>query len=224
MDRTSKPDQRKPVTEPAPPKAVIARLSLYLRQLRNEVADGRSTVSSSQLGKALGLSDSQVRKDLAWFGQFGYRGVGYRCEELISRIRDILGAGRTRGVALVGCGHLGQALLGYGGFAREGFEIQLAFDRDPALIGRTVRGIAIRDYDSFADLVRRHRIELAILAVPAEQAHETAAQLATGGITGILNFAPTRLNLPTSVSVSHVDLAIELEQLAFAVVRKHPDR
>jgi redox-sensing transcriptional repressor len=212
------------VTDSGPPKAVIARLSLYLRQLRTEVSEGRTTVSSSRLGKLLGLTDSQVRKDLAWFGQFGYRGIGYRCEELIGRIRDILGAGRTRGVALVGCGHLGQALLGYGGFAREGFEIQLAFDRDPTLVGRTIRGIAIRDFAEFAALVQRAGIELAILAVPSDQAHETAAMLARSGITGILNFAPIRLNLDPSVSVSHVDLAIELEQLAFAVVREHSAR
>lgn len=207
-----------------PPKAVVARISLYLRQLEREIAAGTETISSTRLGGLLGLTDSQVRKDLGWFGHLGYRGVGYRCVELAERIRSNLGTSRNWPVALVGCGHLGQALLGYGGFSRQGFQVRAAFDTDPGIIGQSLRGIRIEDFGDFRDSVRRENIELVILAVPVNQAESTAAEIARSGILGILNFAPTLLNLPGGIAVSNVDLTIELEQLAFAVVQARKKR
>src|ERR1700686_3578156 len=119
----------------AVPKAVVNRLSLYLRELQHLVRDGHETTSSNQLGNLLGFSDAQVRKDLAYFGHFGYPGIGYRCDELISAIKKILGTGQKWPAALVGTGNLGRTLLGYRGFQQRGFSIAAAFDVDPAKIG-----------------------------------------------------------------------------------------
>lgn len=209
---------------PVPPRAVVARMSLYLRQLEREIANGMETISSNRLGGLLGLTDSQVRKDLGWFGQMGYRGIGYRCHELAGRIRESLGTSRTWPVALVGCGHLGQALLGYGGFSRQGFQVRAAFDTDPGVIGQSLRGIRIEDFAEFRNSVKREQIELVMLAVPADQAERTAVEIARSGVAGILNFAPTLLNLAGGIAVSNVDLTIELEQLAFAVVQNRKKR
>lgn len=182
--------------------------------------DGKSTISSTRLGRLLGLTAAQVRKDFANFGQFGYPGIGYRCEELIDEIKRILGTDRVWPVAIVGCGNLGQALLGYKGFQEQGFSLRAAFDIDPGLIGTEFHGLPVMALDSMPEIVLRESIQLAILAVPAKAASNVADALVKSGIIGVLNFAPMTLNLPKSVSVIGVDLAIELEQLAFAVVRK----
>ena len=202
------------------PKAVVTRLSLYLRELQNLVREGQTTISSTRLGRRLGLTDAQVRKDIAYFGQFGYPGVGYRCQELIDEIRKILGTDRIWPTAMVGCGHLGQALLGYRGFKAQGFGIQVGFDIAPSRVGLEYHGIRIYHLDQAPEILRAHAIQLAILAVPAEQAREVAELLVSNGVLGILNFAPVTLNLPPRVSVVGVDLAMELEQLAFAVVQQ----
>ncbi|MCL4171195.1 UNVERIFIED_CONTAM: hypothetical protein GTU68_025106, partial [Idotea baltica] len=115
------------------PSAVVGRLSLYLRELQQLINSGKQTVSSKVLGSRLGVTDAQVRKDFTYFGQFGYPGVGYRCDELIDEIKRILGTDQTWPVALVGCGNLGQALLGYRGFEKQGFEVVAAFDVSPEI-------------------------------------------------------------------------------------------
>src|SRR5689334_21072877 len=129
------------------PEAVVSRLSLYLRELQPLVRDGHETTSSTQLGGLLGFTDAQVRKDLAYFGQFGYPGIGYRCSELIDAIKRILGTNQAWPLAIVGLGNLGRALLGYRGFQQQGFEIVAAFDTDPAKIGKSVEGIEIIDLE-----------------------------------------------------------------------------
>src|SRR6476659_7196072 len=176
------------------PKAVISRLSLYLRELQRWVRSGQETISSTQLGQTLGVSDSQVRKDLAYFGQFGYPGRGYRCEELISRIRRILGTDQIWPVAVVGLGNLGRALLGYRGFQQQGFQIVAAFDTDPAKIGTSVEGIEIFELDQLQQVATQRRIRLAIIAVPAPAAQKVADSLVAAGIEGLLHFAPVTLN------------------------------
>ncbi len=206
--------------DPSVPKAVVSRLSLYLRELQQLLRVGRKTISSSKLGSRLGVTDAQVRKDFAYFGQFGYPGIGYRCEELVGEIRQILGTDHTWPAALIGCGNLGQALLGYRGFGRQGFQVKLAFDISPEIVGRSFEGLTVDHLDRMPELVREREIRLAILAVPAKAANEAVERLIQAGITGILNFAPVTLTLPKSVSVVGVDLAMELEQLAFAVVQK----
>ncbi|MCX7412757.1 MAG: redox-sensing transcriptional repressor Rex [Planctomycetia bacterium] len=202
------------------PKVVVSRLSLYLRELQRLQAAGQQTISSSQLGTLLGFSDAQVRKDLGFFGQFGYPGVGYRCDELIRAMRDILGTNHPWPVVMVGVGNLGQALLGYRGFGRQNFSIQAAFDADPAKVGQTIQGIRIQHIDELPDVVKEKGIRLGMIVVPAERAQEAADRLVAAGIEGIVNFAPVTLTLPPHVQSVSVDLAIELEQLSFAVTNK----
>ncbi len=209
-----------PPAEVNVPKAVVSRLSLYLRELQQILRSGGTTISSNQLGRKLGITDAQVRKDFAFFGQFGYPGIGYRCAELIREIRRILGTDRIWPVALVGCGNLGQALLGYRGFDQQGFSVVLAFDSDPRLTGCRIGDLAIRDLSNLAADLVEHEVKIAILAVPSGSAQEVAVQLVEAGITGILNFAPVTLAVPEAVTVAEVDLAIELEQLSFAVVKQ----
>jgi len=204
------------------PKAVISRLSLYLRELQRWIRTGEETISSTQLGQTLGVSDSQVRKDLAYFGQFGYPGRGYRCEELISRIRRILGTDQVWPVAVIGLGNLGRALLGYRGFAQQGFQIVAGFDNDPKKVDRSIENVSIHPMEDLPRLTRERSIRLAILAVPAPAAQQVAEQIVEAGMEGVLNFAPVALSLPPHVNVVSVDLAVELEQLSFAVVKRLP--
>lgn len=204
------------------PKAVVSRLSLYLRELQHLVRDGSETTSSTQLGRLLGFTDAQVRKDLAYFGQFGYPGIGYRCNELIAAIKGILGTNLPWPLAIVGLGNLGRALMGYKGFQQQGFQIAAAFDVDPAKVGKSVEGIAVHHLDDIDRIVSEHGIRLAIVAVPSASAQKVADALVAAGIEGILNFAPVTLNLPKQVRTVGVDLAIELEQLSFSVVNQIP--
>ena len=213
----SKDRQPKASGEVAVPKAVVARLSLYLRQLELFVKQQRQTVSSRQLGMALGITDAQVRKDLAYFGQFGYPGIGYRTAELADGIRRILGTDQTWPVALVGVGNLGRALVGYRGFPEQSFRVAALFDSDREKIGSTYEGRTVYGLDDLSRVVAEEGIMLAIIAVPADFAQQVADQLVAAGIQGILNFAPTRLDVPASVHLVVVDLTVQLEQLSFLV-------
>jgi redox-sensing transcriptional repressor len=204
------------------PKAVVSRLSLYLRELQHLIRDGNETTSSTQLGKLLGFTDAQVRKDLAYFGQFGYPGIGYRCSELVEAIKKILGTNQPWPLAIVGLGNLGRALMGYRGFSQQGFRISAAFDVDPGKIGTSVEGIPVHHLDDLVRVAQEKAIRLAIIAVPGTSAQKVADALVAAGIDGILNFAPVTLNLPKHVRTVGVDLAIELEQLSFAVVNQMP--
>ena len=215
-----KSDDSIPVGDP--PKVVVSRLSFYLRELQNLIADGTATVSSSQLGKRLGFTDAQVRKDLAFFGHLGYPGVGYRCDELVSKIKSILGTNRSWPVALVGVGNLGRALLRYRGFEKQGFRIVAAFDCDSDKIGGVVEDIPIYGLDEIKTVIAAQGIRLAILAVPSTEAQFVANEVVAAGVEGVLNFAPVTLALPNHIRIVGVDLAIELEQLSFAVVNSTP--
>jgi redox-sensing transcriptional repressor len=217
----SSPKPPNPRPDPAAvPAAVVNRLSLYLRELQHLVDEGTQTTSSSQLGERLGFSDAQVRKDLAHFGNFGHPGIGYRCDELIGEIRRILGTDRRWSVALVGVGNLGRALLGYRGFESQGFSLAAAFDSDPAKVGTQVEGIEILSIDQLPLVVADRRIELGLVAVPGPFAQAAADLLVAAGVGGIVNFAPVTLALPEGVSQVGVDLARELEQVAFAVANR----
>lgn len=204
--------------EGIPPKAVVSRISLYLRELQQFIRDGKETTSSTQLGERLGVTDAQIRKDLAYFGQFGYPGIGYRCAELVSEIKRILGTDREWPVALVGLGNLGTALLGHRGFERQGFQVIAGFDVDERKIGQRILDVPIHGFSELADIVKREKIKLGIVAVPASEAQNVVDRLVGAGVEGILNFAPVTISLPPHVSLVAVDLAIELEQLSFAVV------
>ena len=202
------------------PVPAVRSLSLYLRQLDNLWSDDQRTISSRQLGDALKLTDAQVRKDLAYFGQFGQPGIGYNVEELIARIRGILGTDRMWNVLLVGAGHLGMALSAHRGFARKGFRVVAVFDDDKAKIGKRVpslEGVTIQPVEEIARAVREKDIRLAIIAVPGEAAQGVTDRLLAAGVRGLLNFAPVSLDVDTAVAVSSVDLAVQLEQLSFQV-------
>lgn len=203
------------------PKATALRLSLYLRGAEALDEAGESTVSSQQLASRLGLTATQVRKDLAHFGQFGRPGVGYDCRELIERLRQIIGTDRVRPVALIGCGNLGRALANYHGFERRGFHIAAVFDNDLRKVGLTVGGHRVLDTSELAETCRREKIRLAVLAVPEEAAQAVANRLVEARVEGILNFAPVRLDVPPEIVVSNVSLSIELEQLGLAARLKH---
>jgi len=216
---TPKPSSPRPDHTAVSP-AVVNRLSLYLRELQHLAASGAQTTNSSQLGDRLGFTDAQVRKDLAHFGQFGHPGVGYRCEDLVLAIRKILGTDRTWLVALMGVGNLGRALLGYRGFHSQGFSIVAAFDADPAKVGGTVEGIEVFGVESLPQVVADRRIDLGIVAAPANHAQKAADMLVAAGVQGILNFAPVSVTVPRGVSLVGVDLARELEQVTYAVASR----
>ena len=207
-------EQTRPESVPDP---AVRRLSLYLRQLEAFQRKDRRTISSKQLGESLGLTDAQVRKDLAYFGQFGRPGIGYRVEELIAQVKRILGTDKTWNVLLVGAGNLGRALSAYRGFGSKGFRLAAVFDNDPAKVGRRAGPFTIQALDEMPDAVQKLGVRLAILAVPAEHAQAVADQLIDAGVRGILNFAPVSLNVPSYVAVNPVDLAVQLEQLSFQV-------
>jgi redox-sensing transcriptional repressor len=197
------------------PNPAVYRLSFYLRQLESFRRGDRHTISSKQLGEALGYSDAQVRKDLAYFGQFGHPGIGYRVDDLIQQLKKILGTDKIWNVLLVGAGNLGRALLAYKGFVRKGFRMVAIFDTDATKVGRKIGELQIRSDQDIAAVVSELQIRVAMLAVPVEAAQGVADQLVGAGIKGILNFAPVALNVPADVVVQSVDLALQLEQLSF---------
>lgn len=197
------------------PPAVVKRLSLYSRVLQFLERHKVEKISSTDLARELGLNSAQVRKDLAYFGQFGVPGFGYHVSDLRRNLKRILGTDREIPVALVGVGNLGTALLSYGGFARQGFRMACAFDetvRDRIVGPDKVPVHDIRDLES---VLARERIQLVVLTVPVEAAQGLADRLVAAGITAILNFVPMRLHTPEHVKVHYVDLAIELESLSF---------
>jgi redox-sensing transcriptional repressor len=203
--------------EPRLSRASVGRFSLYLRRLERFRSEGVRTVSSGQLGEALGIPDTQVRKDLAYLGNLGHRGVGYPTGELIAALRATLGVDRSWSVVLVGVGNLARALLRYRGFQQQGFHIVALFDADPAKVGQHVEGLEILPPEQLPATLAATGAELAILTVPSEEAQKVADALVAAGIRGVLNFAPAVLRLPAHVRLVSVDLAVQLEQLAFLV-------
>ena len=204
--------------EPAAiPRAVVQRISFYLRQLEQLGRDGTETVSSAQLGEAIGATDAQVRKDLACFGQFGRRGVGYNVTTLARALRSILSVEEEWRVALVGAGNIGRALCTARLFRERGFHIVALFDNDPRKEGCTWAGLKVLPMRDLRRVCREQRIALGIIAVPSAGAQAVAGQLVAAGVRGILNFAPVRVNVPPTVEVRSVDLTVELQRLAFLV-------
>ena len=199
------------------PKKAIYRLSIYHRCLQKLHANGVDTVSSSTLARAAGVKSAQLRKDLAYFGQFGTRGLGYPVEILSGIIRETLGREHLQPVILVGAGNLGSALLRYHGFEKEGFEVVAAFDANPE--ATRARGVTIpvfpdSDLESF---IARNSVKLAILCVPVEFAQAVVNRLVAAGIQGVLNFSPIVLEVTPDVTVNNVDLALELEHLSYFI-------
>ncbi len=202
-------------TKPTIPQGVIKRLSLYSRILQQLDREKVEKVSSTELGRLLELNSSQVRKDLAHFGQFGVPGFGYPVKELRHNIKVILGTDKEVGVALVGVGHLGTALLSYGGFTLQGFRILCAFDVQ--ITQETIGTEHVRVYhmNELETRIRQLGLNFAILTVPSHAAQDVTDRLVEAGITAIMNFVPTRLRVPEQVKVHYVDLALEMETLSF---------
>jgi redox-sensing transcriptional repressor len=204
----------KKVSEPT-----VGRLSHYLRWLTQLSASGVATVSSEDLARNSGTTAVQVRKDLSRFGTFGKRGLGYDVPELEARLRSILGLERRWPVALVGAGRIGAALFGYESFRTQGFYIEAVFDADPGKVGAMWNGVEVQPDSALEAVLAERGIQMAVVAVPAGAAQPVVDRLVTAGVRGILNFAPLRLDVPASVVVKSVDMAVEMERLSYALTR-----
>ena len=211
--------RRSPFKIPRIPEMTVRRLSVYTRSLLQLEEDGVKTISSQELAERFSLNSAQVRKDLAYFGEFGVRGIGYYVSGLKAELQRILGLDREWQVALVGFGNLGSALVHYKGFTRQGFRIAAIFDEDPGKVSREVESPPIFSSRDLGREIKARGIQIAIMAVPAEAAQPVADLLVSAGIRAILNFAPARLKVPKDVRLKHVDLSIELETLSFYLAK-----
>ncbi|MDX1663892.1 MAG: redox-sensing transcriptional repressor Rex [Candidatus Promineifilaceae bacterium] len=198
------------------PDIVISRLPIYLRALRRMAEEGEQTTTSSQeLGRRLGISSAQIRKDLSHFGEFGKQGTGYHINYLIEQLQLILKLDETWPVALIGAGYLGHALASYGGFENRGFEIAWIFDNDPQKVGEEVGGIIIQHVDELEETLTREQARIAILATPADAAQELADRLVDAGVCAILSYAPLNLNVPDEVKIQYSDPVIQLQRMTY---------
>lgn len=199
----------------------INRLSVYLRSLRQLRDQGVDKVSSQQLARRFHLSSTQIRKDLAQFGEFGTRGVGYDVVELAKHIENLIGLDRIFRLAIVGMGNIGTALARFPAFNSGSFQVVAAFDNDPAKIGQRVGSVVVRSTSDLALVIQRAEVAIGVVAVPAEAAPAVYDALARAGVRAVVNFAPTTLPPRAGVRTKNVDLRIHLEELAFYI--SHPD-
>ena len=200
---------------PAVSPLTLNRLSFYLRCLRRLHEERVERISSQDLARRFHLSAAQIRKDLAHFGEFGIRGVGYDVEQLISRLSSLLGLDRQHRMVIVGMGNLGSALAQYLGFNSGAFQVVAGLDRDPAKVGQRIGGLTIRPASELAATVREERAEIGVLCVPAESAQANYDALVAAAIKGVINFSPIRIRPVPEVPLKDVDLRIHLEELAF---------
>lgn len=198
-------------------EAVIRRLPVYLRYLQHLRDMNVPTVSSHELGQNLDMNPAQIRKDLAYFGEFGRKGIGYDVQYLIDKIKQILKLDRRRNVALVGAGNLGTALSNYNRYTNEKLKIVAIFDSEPEKIGVRVGTLEVQPVETLPQVVKELEIKMGIITVPASEAQKVADQMVKAGIKGILNFAPVILKVPTGVLVRNADVTTELESLAYYI-------
>lgn len=199
------------------PEATIIRLSVYSRYLTQIDQKGIVTISSGDIADGVGVSPAQVRKDFAYFGEFGTRGVGYNVKDLHKHILKILGLSSDWSVTLIGLGNLGLALCSYKGFRERGFIITSIFDNDPKKIGTIINGVEVMSIDRLEEVVKQNRTRIGIICVPASSAQDIANALVNAEVQAILNFAPVVLNVPPHIELRNVDLAVNLEVLTFNV-------
>ena len=197
------------------PEVVVERLPVYIQKLNQLVREGRESVSSQEMAEHLGVTSAQFRKDLSIFGGFGKQGTGYNVINLLESLRSILNLNQVWEVVLVGVGHLGQALLSYQGFSQKGFEIVMAFDNNPKVIGKTFAGIEVLDVIGMRNHICPRGIPIAILTVPAVNAQEMADQLIRCGVKAILNYAPVTLKVPDGVRLANIDPVLSLQTITF---------
>lgn len=202
------------------PRPTIERLPLYLRSLTRLKENNIEVVSSEELGSILSITSVQIRKDLAYFGEFGRRGVGYDVMDLIQQITEILGVHRPNKLAIVGAGHLGQALANYEGFYEYGFLLAAIFDADPAKVGTEVAGQKVLAADQITETVEQLEIPIGVISVPAPAAQTVANQLAQAGVRAIWNFAPTRIETSPDIEVRQENLIVGLLALSYHLTKK----
>ncbi len=197
------------------PDIVVGRLPIYLRVLNHLIAEGRQITSSQELGDRLGISSAQIRKDLSHFGEFGKQGTGYNVAYLRDQLTDILNVDREWRMVLIGAGDLGHALVHYHRFSEHGFHIVGVFDNDADKIGTKLGEYDIHSIDEMEDVVRREKVEMAIVAVPVAAARDVANRLINLGITAILSYAPVTLTVPVGVQVQYIDPVAQLQHMAY---------
>jgi redox-sensing transcriptional repressor len=197
------------------PDVIVSRLPVYLRALQRLADAGETATSSQELGEKVGISAAQIRKDLSQFGEFGKQGTGYHIPFLIERLSQILHVDRIWDVAVVGMGDIGHAVARYNGFANRGFRVTHCFDADPAKIGKEIGGFIILDAKNLVEEVRKAEIKIAMLCVPATVAQDVADRLIEAGVRGILNYAPLKLIVPSTVRVQHIDPAIGMQRMTY---------
>ena len=206
------------------PAASVARLPLYLRCLEELRAGGVSTVSSSRLAELAGVNAAKLRKDLSHLGSYGTRGVGYEVPNLMQEIQRELGLDEQSPVIVVGLGNLGQALAKHGGFGDRGFPIVALFDVQPDIVGMTIGDMVVSHFDELEHIVAAHNARTAIVATPAEAAQQVTNDVIAAGITSVLNFAPTVVQVGEGVALRQVDLALELQILSYYQPRSDSER
>jgi len=197
------------------PEATVTRLSIYSRYLERIDRNGVTSVSSGEIADGVGVSPAQVRKDLAYFGEFGTRGVGYNVKDLMRYTLKILGLDRHWNLILIGAGNLGYALCTYKGFNKRGFSIVGVFDNDLTKIGKRINELEVLPMESMPELIKDQNVRIGIIATPTRAAQEVADYMVKCGLQAILNFAPLPLTLPDYIEVRNVDLSVKLEILTF---------
>jgi redox-sensing transcriptional repressor len=208
------------------PSATITRLSRYSRALEELEAQGYIVVSSEKLARQCAVNSAQIRKDLAYFGEFGVRGVGYVVKELLFQIKRILGLNKTWNLAIIGMGNLGFALIDHSNFPKQGYFFVAAFDIDPQKIGRKLsQGFEISPMSDLERVAAERKVEIAVITTPASKAQEVADQVVKTSIRGILNFAPVQLHVPEGYPVHHIDFTVKLDRLAYMMgnIATEPD-
>ncbi len=201
------------------PRATIQRLSIYVQVLEDLFLDGEKVVSSEELARLCQVNPSQIRKDLAYFGEFGVRGVGYYVQDLSTAIKQSLGVDRVWNAALVGVGNLGRALLRSRMFRRRGFFIVGAFDCDPFKIGEEIAGLDVICTQQVGEKIAELNIEIGIVSTPQERAQRAVNHLVEGGIKGIINFTPARVQVPENVALEHVDFMHHFFSASFTICK-----
>jgi redox-sensing transcriptional repressor len=199
------------------PEVVIDRLPVYVRALAALERQGREVVNSQELGERLGVTPAQIRKDLSYFGRFGKQGRGYNVGRLLEELRQILGLTKEWPMVLVGVGQLGRAIVAYGGFVPQGFRIVEAFDVDARIVGSSVDGLTVKSLDSLPQVVKRRKVEIAIVAVPAATAQDVIDMLVSAGVKAILNYAPIAAHAPRNVQIKDIDPVLSLQSMTFYV-------
>ncbi len=198
------------------PMATISRLSIYSRTLQELMEEEVDVISSERLAKQCAVNPAQIRKDLAYFGEFGVRGVGYRIGDLLNQIKEILGLNRPWNLGMVGVGNLGSALIRHTNFIRHGYVFTAAFDVDPQKVGRRLpNGIVIKHLEEVDEIVKEREVHVGVITTPSSAAQSVANQLVLAGINGILNFAPMQIQVPNCCHVENVDFTIKLDSIAY---------